>query len=66
MFGVGSNNCPPQKFDNNLCSGGRTQLWHDHGVLSALSMIVRPPWDLLLWCGLLLRPGESLEAEILY
>ncbi len=29
-------------------------------------MIVRLSWDLLLWCGLLLRPRESLEAEILF
>ena len=29
-------------------------------------MIVRLTWDLLLWCGLLLRPRESLEAEILF
>jgi len=29
-------------------------------------MIVRLTWDLLLWCGLLLRPRESLEAEVLF
>ena len=29
-------------------------------------MIVRLAWDLLQWCGLLLRPRESLEAEILF
>ena len=29
-------------------------------------MIVRLTWDLILWCGLLLRPRESLEAEILF
>jgi putative transposase len=35
-------------------------------VLSALSILVRLTWDLILWCGLLLRPRESLEAEILF
>jgi len=29
-------------------------------------MIVRLTWDLILWCGLLIRPRESLEAEILF
>ena len=29
-------------------------------------MMVRLTWDLILWCGLLLRPRESLEAEILF
>jgi hypothetical protein len=29
-------------------------------------MIVRLTWDLILWCGLLLQPHESLEAEILF
>ena len=29
-------------------------------------MIVRLTWDLLQWCGLLLRPRKSLEAEILF
>jgi hypothetical protein len=29
-------------------------------------MIVRAAWDLLQWCGLLLRPRESLKAEILF
>jgi putative transposase len=29
-------------------------------------MIVRLAWDLLQWCELLLRPRESLEAEILF
>jgi putative transposase len=29
-------------------------------------MIVRLAWNLLQWCGLLLRPRESLEAEILF
>jgi len=28
-------------------------------------MIVRLAWDLILWCVLLLRPRESVEAEIL-
>jgi putative transposase len=27
---------------------------------------VRLAWDTLQWCGLLLRPRESLEAEILF
>jgi len=35
-------------------------------VLSAFSIIVRLAWDLIQWCGLLLRPRESLEAEILF
>jgi hypothetical protein len=35
-------------------------------VLSAFTIIVRLVWDLLRWCGLLLRPRESLEAEILF
>jgi putative transposase len=35
-------------------------------VLSAFSITVRLAWDLLQWCGLLLRPRESLEAEILF
>lgn len=29
-------------------------------------MIVRFAWDLLQWGGLLFRPSESLEAEILF
>jgi putative transposase len=29
-------------------------------------MIVRLAWNLLQWCGLLLQPRESLEAEILF
>ena len=29
-------------------------------------MIVRLAWDLIQWNGLLLRPRESLEAEILF
>ncbi len=29
-------------------------------------MIVRLTWDRILWCGLLIRPRESLEAEILF
>jgi putative transposase len=40
--------------------------WHDHVVLSAFSIIVRLAWNLLQWCGLVLRPRESLEAEILF
>lgn len=32
----------------------------------AFSIIVRLAWHLLQWCGLLLRPRESLEAEILF
>jgi|GEM_PF-2903588 len=28
--------------------------------------MVRLAWDRLQWCGLLLRPRESLEAEILF
>ncbi len=49
-----------------LGNGGRVQLWHDHGVLRGLSMIVRLTWELILWCGLLFRSRESLEAEILF
>jgi len=29
-------------------------------------MILRLTWDLILWCGLMFRPRESLEAEILF
>lgn len=29
-------------------------------------MIVRLGWDLIQWFGLLLRPRDSLEAEILF
>src|SRR5688500_4609408 len=29
-------------------------------------MIVRLAWDLILWCGTVLRSRESLEAEILF
>jgi putative transposase len=29
-------------------------------------MILRLAWDLVLWCGLLIRPRESLEPEILF
>jgi putative transposase len=35
-------------------------------VLSAFSIIVRLVRDLLQWCGLILKPRESLEAEILF
>ena len=35
-------------------------------MLSTFSTIVRLTWDLILWCGLVLRPRESLEAEILF
>jgi len=35
-------------------------------VLSSFSIVVRLAWNLVLWCGLLLRPRESLEAEILF
>jgi hypothetical protein len=35
-------------------------------VLSAFSIIVRLGWDLIQWGGLLFRPRESLEAEILF
>ena len=35
-------------------------------MLSAFSIIVRLAWGLLQWCGLALRPRESLEAEILF
>jgi hypothetical protein len=34
-------------------------------VLSAFSIISRLAWDLIHSCELLLRPRESLEAEIL-
>ena len=30
-------------------------------MLSAFSIIVRLAWDMLQWCGLLLRPRESFE-----
>jgi hypothetical protein len=33
-------------------------------VLSAFSMIVRLAWDLSQWCGLVLRPRESLEEIV--
>lgn len=59
-------NCRTQKFDCGLWSGRLSSLWHDHGVLSSFSIVVRWVWDLVLWCGLLLRPRESLEAEILF
>ena len=58
--------CPPQIFDLASENGRLAQLWHDRGLLSAFSAIVRLTWDLVLWCGLLLRPRESLEAEILF
>lgn len=35
-------------------------------MLRALSIIVRLAWDLIQWGGLLFRPRESLEAEILF
>ena len=35
-------------------------------VLSALSIVVRVGWDLIRWCGLILRPRKSLEAENLF
>jgi putative transposase len=35
-------------------------------VLSAFSITLRLAWDLIQWCGLLLRPRESLEAENLF
>ena len=35
-------------------------------MLSAFSIIVRLACDLIQWCGLLLQPRESLEAEILF
>ena len=35
-------------------------------MLSSFSIVVRLAWNLVLWCGLLLRPRESLEAEILF
>jgi len=34
--------------------------------VSAFFIIVRLAWNLLQWCGLLLRPRESLEAENLF
>jgi hypothetical protein len=63
---AGAGSCRPQKFDLGLSSGQLPQLWHDHGVLGACSMIVRLAWDLLQWCGLLLRTRKSLEAENLF
>lgn len=33
---------------------------------SAFSIIVRLAWDLAQWCGLVLRPRKSLEAENLF
>ena len=35
-------------------------------MLSAFTTIVRLAWDLILWCGLLLRARSSLEAENLF
>lgn len=35
-------------------------------MLSAFSIIVRLAYDLIQWCGLLLRPRESLEAEMMF
>ena len=35
-------------------------------MLSAFSIIVRLAWDLLQWCGRLLRPRKALEAENLF
>jgi putative transposase len=35
-------------------------------VLSSFSIIVRLAWDMVRWCGLLLRPRESVEAENLF
>lgn len=29
-------------------------------------MIVRLTWDLILWCGLLMRPRDSVEVENLF
>jgi hypothetical protein len=58
--------CPPQLIRSGLCNGRRAQLWHDRFVLSTVSIIVRLASDMLQWCGLLLRPRESLEAEILF
>jgi len=52
--------------DRGLGAGPLLKLWHDPGVLSAFSITVRLAGDLLQWCGLLLRPRESLEAKILF
>ncbi|MDY6947696.1 MAG: integrase core domain-containing protein [Pseudomonadota bacterium] len=52
--------------DRGLGAGQLVQLWHDSGVQSAFSIIVRLAWNLIPWCGLLFRPRESLEAEILF
>jgi putative transposase len=35
-------------------------------LLSSFSTIVRLVWGLVQWCGLLLRPRESIEAENLF
>ncbi len=58
------NRCHPQKFDLASGSGQLPQLWQITECWSALSIILRLTWDLLQWFGLLLRPRESLEAEI--
>jgi hypothetical protein len=57
--------CGLQKLDLASGVGG----FCSYGMImgsTAFSMIVRLAWDLLQWCGLILRPRESLEAEILF
>lgn len=41
-------------------------MWHDREVRRALPIVVRVLSDLISWCGLVLRPRRSLEAEILF
>lgn len=41
-------------------------MWHDHSVLNTLSIIAGLLSDLISLCALLLRPRNSLEAEVLF
>jgi hypothetical protein len=40
-------------------------VWRDQCVMSTLSIVVRVMFDLISWCGLVLRPRKTLEAEVL-
>jgi hypothetical protein len=46
--------------------GQSPHVWHDRKVRRALSIVVRVLSELISWCGLVLRPRRSLEAEILF
>jgi hypothetical protein len=41
-------------------------VWRDQYVMSTLSIVVRVMFDLISWCGLVLRPRKTLEAEVLF